>query len=269
LPYSNKLLPQDVYRTAPSSTPKPQAGKLGCLGIFGLLLLTIVLTVAGTVWAIQSQLFARNFKPVELSTNEQQTLEQKLNALGDSENTLSSSFNTATPTDGDENNEASGAEDIVSSIGSDNSNENSEKAEQPEVYTEDDSKRRIELTERELNALLAENTDLAEQLVVDLTDNLASIKLLVDVDPDFPFFGGKTLKVSGGTELSYQNDKPVVIMKGVSVWGVPIPNAWLGGLKNIDLVQEFGGNDGFWKSLAEGIEDIRVQDGKLLIQLAE
>ena len=58
-------------------------------------------------------------------------------------------------------------------------------------------------------------------------------------------------------------------MKGVSVWGVPIPNAWLGGLKNIDLVKEFGSSEGFWKSFAEGIEDIRVEDGKLLIQLAE
>ena len=268
MPYSTKLSLADARRAAPSSTPVSQAGKLGCLAIFGLLLLTIVLTVAGTVWAIQSQLFARNFKPVELSTTEQQTLEQKLNALGDTENTLSSSFAT-TQTEGDDNNGAATAEDIVSGIESNNADDGSDKELQPELYTEDDSKRRIELTERELNALLAENTDLAEQVVVNLSDNLASIRLLVDVDPDFPFFGGKTLKVSGGTELSYQNDKPVVVMKGVSVWGVPIPNAWLGGLKNIDLVQEFGGNDGFWKSLAEGIEDIRVQDGKLLIQLAE
>ena len=105
--------------------------------------------------------------------------------------------------------------------------------------------------------------------MVHLSQDQASIKLLIDLDPDFPFFGGKTLKVSGATALSYSNDRPVVIMQGVSVWGVPIPNAWLGGLKNIDLVREFGGGEGFWKALADGIEDIRVQDGKLLIQLAE
>jgi hypothetical protein len=28
--------------------------------------------------------------------------------------------------------------------------------------------------------------------------------------------------------------------------GVPIPNAWLGNLKNVELAQEFSGNDGFW-----------------------
>ncbi len=241
------------------SSKNIQAGKsLGCLPIVGLLLLTIILTVAGTVWAIQSQLFTKNFKPVELNQTEQLTLEQKLDALGRADGNTSSAFSGG-QTDG-LSLEPTEAEE--SDLG-----KNGEL--KPEVYTEDASSRRIELTQRELNSLLAKNTDLAEQLVVQLGDEVASIKLLVDLDPDLPFFGGKTLKVSGGTELSYQNGRPVVIMKGVSVWGIPIPNAWLGGLKNIDLVREFGGNDGFWKSLADGIEDIRVMDGKLIIQLAE
>jgi len=243
-----------------------QSGKIGCLGVFGLLLLTVVITVAATVWAIQSQLFSRNFKPVELSAPEQITLEQKLNALAAQPDA------TDNPNSFSLTSEADAQTDSIAGEINSTETESQTSADgeiQPELYVEDDSKRRIELTERELNALLAKNTDLAEQLVVDLTDNLASIKLLVDLDPDFPFFGGKTLKVSGATELSYQNKRPVIVMKGVSVWGVPIPNAWLGGLKNIDLINEFGGNDGFWKSLAEGIEDIQVQDGKLLIQLAE
>jgi len=61
----------------------------------------------------------------------------------------------------------------------------------------------------------------------------------------------------------------VVVLQGVSVWGVPMPNAWLGGLKNIDLIEEFGAADGFWSAFADGIDDIRVEDGKLLLQLAE
>jgi hypothetical protein len=28
------------------------------------------------------------------------------------------------------------------------------------------------------------------------------------------------------------------LLRGVSVWGESTPNAWLGGLKNVDLVQE-------------------------------
>lgn len=81
--------------------------------------------------------------------------------------------------------------------------------------------------------------------------------------------GGKTLKVSAGTELAYANGRPIVILKGVSVWGVPIPNAWLGNLKNVDLVKEFGGDEGFWKTFAEGIEDIHIVEGELKIKLLE
>ena len=35
--------------------------------------------------------------------------------------------------------------------------------------------------------------------------------------------------------MRYANGRPVMVLKGVSVWGVPLPNAWLGNLKNIDL----------------------------------
>ena len=263
-------------KTDLSRMPKAhfQCGKsLGCFPIVGLLLLTIIVTVGATVWVIQSQLFAKDFKPVELSQSEQLTLEQKLDALANFEegNFEETSLEETPSSEFNDNN--STAEQIADSIGSSGTNLSDEGTQsgelQPELYSEDDSKRRIELSERELNSLLAKNTDLAEQLVVHLSQDQASIKLLIDLDPDFPFFGGKTLKVSGATQLSYNDDRPVVIMQGVSVWGVPIPNAWLGGLKNIDLVREFGGGEGFWKALADGIEDIRVQDGKLLIQLAE
>lgn len=236
-----------------NDAPRRKSG-FGCLAVLGIITVTIGLTIAATLWALNSSWLNSKFKPVELTEQEQQTLSQKLNALG--------AFD-ASPADDK-------VEDSEYPISTDaEQNNNARETIQPEVYAEDDAKRRIELTERELNALLAENTDLAEQLVVDLTDNMASVKLLIDLDPDLPFFGGKTLKVSSGTELSYRNNRPSVVMKGVSVWGIPVPNAWLGGLKNIDLVQQFGDGDGFWNSFAGGIEDIRVEEGKLLIQLAE
>ena len=49
--------------------------------------------------------------------------------------------------------------------------------------------------------------------------------------------------------------------------GVPIPNAWLGGLKNIDLINEFGGERGFWKSFAEGVDNISIEEGQMKIKL--
>lgn len=210
--------------------------KLGCLPILGIMLLTVIISVGLSFWLLNYYLFPKHFEPVTLDQHETTTLEQKLNQVG--------LFGLA-----DKEKEQ---EDL-----------------QPEPYTEVGAKREISLTEKELNALLAKNTDMAERIVIDLSDNLASAKLLVPLDPDFPFFGGKTLKVNAGMELAYANSRPIVVLKGVSIWGVPIPNAWLGNLKNVDLVGEFGGQEGFWKSFADGVDNIRVEEGHLLIKLKE
>ena len=116
---------------------------------------------------------------------------------------------------------------------------------------------------------MAKNTDLARKLAIDLSDDLVSAKLLVPMDPDFPILGGQILKVRTGVEVAYRDSKPVVVLRGVSIMGVPMPNAWIGGIKNIDLVQEFGNDKGFWKSFADGVEDIRVEDGRIKIKLKE
>jgi hypothetical protein len=58
---------------------------------------------------------------------------------------------------------------------------------------------------------------------------------------------GRTLRVNAGVELCFANGRPLVKLKGVSLMGVPIPNAWLGNLKNVDLINEFGANPGFWQ----------------------
>jgi len=89
------------------------------------------------------------------------------------------------------------------------------------------------------------------------------------MDPDLPVLGGKTLRFNAGVEMAYVSGKPTVILKGVSIFGVPIPSAWLGGLKNVDLVTEFGTSPGFWKSFFEGVEDIRVEDGRIKLKLKE
>ena len=238
--------------TEPSNSPDQQGRKpLGCLSILGLMLLTVVISVGATFWLVKSQLFPKNFEPVELSQAEETALQEKLDAVG-----LGEVFNT-------DNTAANGQKNLTT----EQAQESKDLA--PEPYSENPAKRSIALTEKELNAMLANNTNLAQRLVIDLADNLASAKLLVHLDPDFPFLGGKTLKVNAGTEIAFRNDRPIVILKGVSVWGVPIPNAWLGGLKNVDLVNEFGAEEGFWKAFADGIEDVRVAEGQVHIKLKE
>jgi hypothetical protein len=43
----------------------------------------------------------------------------------------------------------------------------------------------------------------------------------------------------------------------------------MGGIKNIDLVEEFGDRTGFWKTFSEGVEDIKVEDGFLKLKFKE
>ena len=101
------------------------------------------------------------------------------------------------------------------------------------------------------------------------SDNLASAKVLIAVDPDMPVLGGKTLRVSTGLELDFRDHQPVVILRGVSIMGVPIPNAWLGNLKNVDLIKEFGTDPGFWQGFAAGIKSVAIKEDELRIELKE
>jgi len=214
----------------------------GCLRTLGIMLITVIISVLTTVFVINYYLFPKQLEPVELSQREESKLNQKLKHFGLPE--LASSSSSSAPD--------SNPNDLT-----------------PEPYSEVDAKREITFSEKELNAMLAKNTDLADKAAIDLADNLASVKLIIPLDPDFPILGGKTLKANAGAELAYANGRPIVILKGVSVWGVPIPNAWLGNLKNVDLVKEFGGDEGFWKSFSDGVDNIKVEEGQLKIKLKE
>ncbi len=205
-------------------------------GITIIVLLTILL--AG--WLIKSYLFPSEFSPVSLSSNETRTLNQKLEILH-----------------------------LPTMSGPASSGGGAVKPLKPEAYSEQGADREVVFSEREVNALIAHNTDMADKFAIDLSNNLASARLLMPLDPEMPVFGGKTLSLTAGIEFNFVDGKPVVRFKGVSAWGVPVPNAWMGNLKNVDLVSEFGRGEGFWKSFSEGIEYIKVSDGKIVVKLKE
>ncbi len=196
---------------------------------FLFLLATVVVTTAASVWIIRTYVFPRAFEPVELTTKEERTLDEKIERL--------EGYSTA----------RAGLE--------------------PEAYSESDSDREVFFTEREFNALLARNPDLARRVAIDFSDDLVSARVLVPLDEDFPLLGGQTVRLKAGVQLAYADGRPVVIVKGVSVMGVPLPSAWLGGLKNVDLVEEFGGEAGVWKAFADGVEALEVSEGRLVVRL--
>ena len=220
------------------------------LQVLGIVSLVMVVTVVATLLAARAYLFPRPFEPVVLTQVEQQQLEAKLDRLDTTASSPHISQGKAETNEPESDYTADGRL-------------------RPQAYTEDGASREVQFTEREVNALIATNTDLADKLAIDLADNLVSARLLVPVDPDFPMLGGKVIRLKAGVELAYKEGRPVVKLRGVSLMGVPIPNAWLGGMKNIDLVREFSADEGVWKAFADGVEAISVIEGKIQVRLKE
>ena len=212
----------------------------GCLKVAAIILAAAMIASVCAVLVVKYVFFPSAFKPVTLSPKEEKVLTEKIDRL----NAVHS------PQSIDMIHDSKGRPDL-----------------KPERYSEDEDRRTIAFSEKEFNALIAKNTNLADKLAIDFSGDLASMKLLVPLDPDVPILGGKILKVTAGVELGYLAEKPVVKLRGVSLWGVPIPNAWLGNLKNVDLVNEFGDKGGFWKTFAAGVEEIKVKEDHLSIRL--
>jgi len=205
--------------------------------------IAVLATALVTVWWVNQYLFAKMFEPTRLSVAEQQVLDAKMAPLLNAKDAGSSASPSSLPT--------------------------TDMPLRPEPYTESEANREILLTEREVNALLAKDADMAKHVAVDFSDNLVSVKFLVPVNNEMPLVGGKMLKLNFGLALSYAEGKPVVAMRGISVGGIPLPSAWWGDIKNTNLVEEYGGSGGFWDQFAKGVEDLKIQDGQLHVRLKE
>lgn len=201
--------------------------------VVAVVLLALAVAGLGAFWVVRSYVFPEQFDIVELTESEQQVLERKLARLG-----------RRPP--------AAGKDRLA-----------------PEPYSEKDADREIVLTEKEVNSVISDSPELAGRAAVDFSDSLASAKMLILLDPDFPVLGGRTLRLNAGLELAFSGGRPIVRLRGVSLMGVPVPNAWLGELKNVDLVAEFGADAGFWKAFADGVEELRVEEKRIHIRLRE
>jgi len=233
-------------QTNQSVNQHEQEKRFGCLQVSIILLLGMIFAVAVTLFVMKKYIFPDEFKPTVLNQKEEQVLEGKLARLESLE---------------------------ISDKNIDNIDLEIRDAESgeltPEAYSEEGASREVFFTEKELNSMLASNTEMARRVALDLADDLISAKVLIPVPEDFPVFAGKTLRGRAGLKVAFQDGRPIVILKGVSIMGVPVPNAWMGGIKNIDLIKEFGDEEGFWKSFAAGVEYIQVKEGQIQLKLKE
>ncbi|RYD39567.1 MAG: hypothetical protein EOP85_15715 [Verrucomicrobiaceae bacterium] len=142
-----------------------------------------------------------------------------------------------------------------------------EAIQKPAEPTYEKGSREIILTERELNGLLNENTTLGKSVSLELATNAVHARVETDLDPDLPVVGGKRLKARARFFVSEVPGETSLILDDVTVWGVSLPNDWLAGMKGRDLLGEVLG--GGKRGKLPGVEEFKIEPGKLVIRLAE
>ena len=143
-----------------------------------------------------------------------------------------------------------------------------QKIEQVQERTYDKGAKIIELSEREINALFHHNTNLGDKIRLELATDAIHARIATDLDSDIPVVGGRKLKAKARFELTDENNNPAIILDDLTVWGVSLPNAWLAELKGENLLSNLGINPSK-NELGKGIKTLKVQNGKVTIELAE
>lgn len=128
-------------------------------------------------------------------------------------------------------------------------------------------KKEIVLTEREINGLLNANTDLGRTVSFQLGTDTVLARIETPLDPDLPLVGGRTFRARARFIVSEASGQPSFVIDDLTVWGISLPNEWLGGLKGRNLLAEILGGGGTGK--VPGIESFAIRPGQLTIQLAD
>jgi hypothetical protein len=225
----NSPLPDPAV--APAASPRSN-WKKPALILLGSVLACCALTAIGTAWWVKRNLYASPLRPVSLSTAEQTTLDQKVAELE-----LASEIQAG----------ATAPAPVDPSIAS----------------------RTLSLSEKEMNAFLAKQ-GLGEQVKIDLNRHRLTAHFLLPIDENAPILGGVTLRIRLALNaLLNASGKLEIKVADISVGGVPIPNAWLGDIKGLDLITSDLGHDPTIQRLVAGIKEFEIQDGSLRILLNE
>ncbi|MFT5412929.1 MAG: hypothetical protein ACI9NC_005681 [Verrucomicrobiales bacterium] len=222
--------------TTSDLTPPPppsHKAKRSWWKIILVILLLLAILVAGLWWW-----YNRAIQPINLGADEKAILDKKLEAI-------SPGFGHA-----DTNTAASSSELDAS--------------ETAPAYEK--GKKEFEITERELNGLLNEHTKFGDQLSFELVPGAVHARIATDLEEGMPLVGGKKLKARARFFIETRDGIPELILDDLTVWGISLPNDWLGGMKGQNLLGEvFGSGE---TSLA-GIESLVIERGRLIIRLAD
>jgi hypothetical protein len=217
------------------------------------LVLLLVATVAITIWWIQ-----RPIKPVVLSPQEKAEVDRKIKRI-----------------------EAEDAAPVPGTAGNSTANRPNPNGQPPgagsgrEIQPEVPQRiylpggKVLKLSEREINGLLNANTDLGKSVRLEFDQDAINAYLAVRIPQDFPIGGGRMFRARGRFRISLGNGaKPYAVLEDVTVFGVSLPKAWLGGIKGENLLGEAMTGNGQAPAL-KGVKSLRVEPGALVLELED
>jgi len=214
---------------SPTPRKKSRWFLYGC-GTLLALLVVIVATVAITLWWMQ-----RPIKPVVLSPQERAVVEAKLRYVEETNAPPGGVRQGTAPVD------------------------------RPYVP----GSRVLRLTEREINGLLNANTDLGNSVRLEFAKDAVNAYLAVPIPDDFPIAGGKMFRARGRFRVSLGTEgAPYAVIEDVTIFGLSLPKAWLGGLKGENLLGDAMGQ-GKGKPIVQGIKSLRIEPGALVLEVQE
>ena len=223
--------------TPPIAAPKRRRRWLWGGGLLAFVLI-IVATVAITIWWMQ-----RPIKPVVLTAQEKAVVDAKLRQVsGERSETLSPAPH----------------KDVAPNPSID-----------PPLNRYMSGGKELRLTERELNGLLNQNTDLGKTVRLELDRDAINAYLAVPIPQDFPIGGGKMFRAKGRFRMSLSQDQaPVAMLEDVTVLGLSLPKEWLGGAKGKNLLADAVGGRGdasTWK----GVKSLRVIPEAIVLEVGD
>lgn len=139
----------------------------------------------------------------------------------------------------------------------------------PPEKSEDD-RRTLTISAKEINAYLARQ-GLGDRVQVELSRGTLAATMVVPIPQDsgLPLLSGTTLRLRLRLSAAMTASRhPEVQIREVSVGGVPLPNAWLGSLKDVNLVGEHLENDPGLQAFWAGIEELEIQPDGLRVRLS-
>ena len=140
-------------------------------------------------------------------------------------------------------------------------------SEEPPAPDYQPGERQIVLTDREINGLIHQNTNLGDQIAFEFAPGAVHARIETLLPEDVPLMGGKKLRARARFTVEANGQAPAIVLEDLTVWGISVPNDWLGGLKGKNLLADMLGTEG--ETSIPGVESLVLERGRLVICLKE